>query len=228
MRFYDLGWDEKLIELLKVNERTVLCSQTKRLCKDEDNNVIDTDNKIVNYRAAYISFHGKKLLQMTWNYYDYQPYADMLEVPCIIGAAYAMSKSYWQYLKGLEGLISYGTDEELLSIKVWREGGKCLLIKNWVVGHIYRESFPYEVYTVKVVYNRIYTAELLLPYKIKQNLFKDLQLSYGEVFEEAYELLKNNYSIIKLHKKYLNSIFTQSADSFLKFNKKIELYNSPN
>jgi hypothetical protein len=39
------------------------------------------------------------------------------DIPCVLGAAYACSRQYWQYLKGLSGIIS-----RFLSL--WKENSK--------------------------------------------------------------------------------------------------------
>lgn len=46
-------------------------------------------------------------------------------------------------LRGLEGLRNYGADEQFISLKVWCEGGRCTLLKDVVIGHIYRKRAPY-------------------------------------------------------------------------------------
>lgn len=67
----------------------------------------------------------------------------VIDIPCVLGAAYACSKEYWLHLEGLKGLRSYGLDEQLISLKVWLDGGKCRLIKDVTFGHIFREATYY-------------------------------------------------------------------------------------
>jgi len=40
----------------------------------------------------------------------------------------------------LKRLSGYGGDEQLLSTKVWLEGGRYVLLKDVVIGHWYRET----------------------------------------------------------------------------------------
>ena len=123
----------------------------------------------------------------------------------------------------MKGLIYYGSDEELLSTKVWCEGGKCILVKDWVAGHLYRNSFPYVVPPKEMLYNRLFTIELFYPYSIKRQLFLNMQKNYGNSFEEAYELLRSKYNLVKEERKYWSSITKRTVDDFILWNKKIEL-----
>lgn len=225
MRFYEKGWDLHLVNLLAQNPRAILCGQTKKLGRTEEDEVIESTNNEVSY-GAYIDILQEELFRAAWNYTDPHPHAWLVQIPCILGAAYAGHKSYWQKLKGLEGLIYYGTDEELVSLKVWNEGGKCLLVKDWVVGHIYREHFPYEVQNREVVYNRLYTIELFMPYAVKRELFSRFRLVYGDLFEEAYTLLGKNYAEIRRAKQYQQQIQGRSIDEFLVYNRQTKDANN--
>lgn len=216
MRFYDIGWDAVLISYLDRYPRAVICGQTRFLYKTKDG--IEEDTSDSTPYAGYIDFEHKELFRVVWNKVNIESQSNIVEVPCIIGAAYACNKQYWQRLEGLSGLITYGTDEELISIKVWLEGGRCLLIKDWVAGHIYRKEFPYEVSHCDTIYNRLFTAELLLPYSIKRDLFIRMRQSGRAEFEKAYDMMRLNYPQIKQQKAYIKSISTNSIEDFLAFN----------
>lgn len=219
MRFYEKDWDNHLLELLKKYPRALLCGRSKELRFNEKNEIIDTVEPKT--YGAYIEIFGKSFFNAAWNYCDNQPFAHLSEIPCILGATYAMSKDYWQLLRGVEGLLTYGTDEELLSMKVWLEGGKCLLVKDWIVGHIYRNRFPYQIYDKEIIYNKLYVIELLLPYKEKSALFRQMKNAYGQIFSEAYILLQQNYKHIIEMKEYLQKIANRPIDEFIHFNKMI-------
>ncbi len=222
MRFYEKGWDKRLIKLLKKYPRTVLCSQTRVLNKKESGEIITKDH-IANY-GAYIQWNN---LKVDWNKHD-NPKARIVEIPCILGAAYACEKSYWQYLHGLRGLIHYGIDEQLISTKVWMEGGKCLLVKDWVVGHVYRKETPYGNPINDFTYNRLYFAQLLLPFNIKQKAFEKIRSEDRERFENAYNILKENYKEIKKEKKYLSKILQLPIEEFVESNNRLAKQNKQN
>jgi glycosyltransferase involved in cell wall biosynthesis len=224
MRFYEHGWDERLVKLLDENPRSVLCGQTKRLGKNIADEVVaqKNDKKVF---GAFMNMALQDGLGVKWNNIDIATYSNLIEVPCILGAAYACSKAYWERIHGLNCLIFYGLDEQLLSIKVWREGGRCLLVKDWEVGHLYRDNFPYEVPNEGFAYNRLFILELLFPYSIKKDFFACFRLMAGVGFEKAYALLRTRYVDVKAEKNYLNSIFQHDIDCFLTINRKVVMAN---
>ena len=224
MRLYEKGWDEKLTALLNVNPRSLLCGQSKRLMRDDDGNVVENSKSKTTY-GAYLNMERGGALDMKWNEADFAPYSELVEISCVLGAAYACSKAYWEYLGGMKGLMCYGLEEQLISIKVWLEGGQCLLVKNWITGHLYRKIFPYKAPNLEMVYNRLFMLELLFPYSTKNDFFATYKSDYSHEFSKAYELLKNNYKEIKTLKTYLNSIFHNRIDYFLEMNEKIKLLN---
>ena len=224
MRFYKKGWDKELLKNLKENPRTLICSQTKILNINDSGSIVELNNELV-YCAGYIDLGDKEIFRVAWNHIDLEPYNSLIEVPCVIGAAYACSKEYWAYINGLDGLITYGTDEELLSVKVWLEGGRCLLARDWVVGHIYRKTFPYEVPSIDIVYNRLFVLELLFPISLKKDLYSKMKFTYKDNFSKAYSMLRDNYKTIKIQKQYLNSIFTRDINYFLDINSNAISFN---
>jgi len=224
MRLYDKGWDEKLTTLLTENPRSLLCGQTRRLMKDDEGNVTTQEDDKFLY-GAFIDMESSGVLKMIWNKIDTAPHSELVEIPCVLGAAYACNKAYWEYLGGMKGLLGYGLEEQLISIKVWLEGGQCLLVKNWVTGHLYRKVFPYEAPNMEMLHNRLLLLELIFPYSIKKDFFAAYKFSYSQEFEKAYKILKNNFKEIKTHKNYLNPIFHNRIDYFLEMNEKIKSLN---
>ncbi len=221
MRFYEKGWDIRLTDLLQLHPDSVLCAQTQKMVINEVGEIMVSQHK--SCYGAYIEMGSDGLFKVNWCYTDPQPLDICVEIACLLGAAYACSREYWVRLHGLEGLVYYGSDEELLSTKVWCEGGKCLLVKDWVAGHLYRSSFPYLVPPKEMIYNRLFTIELFYPYSVKRGLFLNMQKYYGNSFEEAYELLRGKYNLVKEEKKYWNSITKRSIDDFILWHKRLEL-----
>ena len=149
MRVYQSDWVNILINELQKDKRTLFCCKTKLLNKNGELSPKDIN---AHGFGAYFDFNN---LLVPWIDKDFYPEESVCEIPCVLGASYACCKTYWQYLKGLTGLKSYGLDEQLISIKVWLEGGKCKLLKNIAFGHIFRtiENVPYPVEAIDYIYN---------------------------------------------------------------------------
>jgi len=224
MRLYEKGWDEKVIRLLTENPRSLLCGQSRRLMRDDNGNVVTQGDTKIPY-GAFLNMKLNGTLNMIWNEANIAQYTEFFEIPCVLGAAYACSKTYWEYLGGMKGLLYYGLEEQLISIKVWLEGGQCLLVKDWVTGHLYRKAFPYEVPVTTYLYNQLLLLELLFPYPIKNDFFSTYKSVYPVEFEKAYALLIDNYKDIRAQKNYLKTIFHNKMDYFLAMNEKIKMLN---
>lgn len=210
MRFYEKGWVDKIVSYLQEDDRRILCCQTRALIKDESDEIIIHPTRKTSY-GAYIHLQDENnLLSPKWIYQDRMFSDETIEdVPCILGATYAASKRYWNYIKGLEGLKLYGHEEPYLSMKVWMEGGRCQLIKDIEVGHIYRTKFPYRVGNEEMMYNRMWIAAVLLPEEYRNRVYEMSRRQNEPIFQEIMERLKNLKDEIERLKNYYKKIFTK-------------------
>jgi glycosyltransferase involved in cell wall biosynthesis len=220
MRFFQNDWVAIILKELEKDNRVLLCCKSIALEKNDSGEVVKSSNRFAVY-GTYIKFDDcddSESLTNKWSAHDPDPESEVVDIPCVLGAAYACSKTYWQYLRGLEGLRSYGFDEQLISIKVWLEGGKCKWLKNIGAGHIYRQAMPYAVENADMMYNRLLLAELFLDYERKQKVFKSAQQQGRETYKCAFETLKQSYKMIAEQKKYYKEIFTRDMQFILEYN----------
>ena len=164
MRFYENNWVNYIVEELENNSQRLLCSKSITLNKNKKGEVSIVANTC-SPNGAYLSFNCKKHVpSIDWNNFNAcLPTCSENQIPCVLGAGYATSKSYWNKIRGLQGLIHYGCEEAYISIKAWKEGGGCYLLPNLSIGHIYRKNFPYKVYSFQHIYNYLVIRELLFP-----------------------------------------------------------------
>lgn len=94
MRFYESGWDERLIKLLQRHPECILCGQTRKLEKDGSGNVISLEHRTC--YGAYIEMGSDGLFKTSWCYTNPQPANNdtCVEIACILGATYAGSKDF--------------------------------------------------------------------------------------------------------------------------------------
>lgn len=207
MRFYQEGWEKIIADELDKDDRVILCCQTKVLAI-KDGIVYEKTSEKSHVSGAYINFdENRKTLEATWRYAKTETDNPIEPIPCILGAAYAGSKRYWKHLKGLYGLLSYGYDEAYLSLKVWLEGGRCLLLKHIIVGHIYRKSMPYTVEPAHLIYNQLLITELLLQGHQKARILYLLKQKHA--FNQVYTLFTEKQREWKKLKNYYDRIFTR-------------------
>lgn len=163
MRFYDAQWARRLTDLLAADDRCILCCQTLFLKKTANGEVVKAAESPTTYGAFCPFNQNSHIPDLDWNYYEGRPDQPVEPIAAICGAGYAASKRYWERIKGLNGLRSYGSDEAYLSWKTWSEGGQCLLVKDVVIGHIYRQSSPYHRFSDEEIYNHLLIAYLFFP-----------------------------------------------------------------
>jgi glycosyltransferase involved in cell wall biosynthesis len=210
MEFYEQGWDDRVVDILKVNPRSLLCSRTGTITGARG-----VKPPVAPTFGAYFDNEKPCGINATWNRQDPNPNETLVEIPCVLGAAYVMSKDYWERLHGLRGLISYGLDESLISLKVWCEGGKCLLVKDWLVGHLYRKNAPYAISGGDMAYNEIFIIRLFFTGINREDRLLKLQKRNVATFGVAYEQIKKNADFIERERSYLWSIFTPDAEQKL-------------
>lgn len=216
MRFYDRSWATRIVEELQANERQLLCCQGRILYKDEETGDFEETNGISTSYGAYFPFQKDSVWpDITWNYKEQHPKEHTESIPAVLGAAYAASKRYWQRLRGLEGLHNYGADEQYISLKVWLEGGRCTLLKDVVIGHIYRKKAPYLILGRDSIYNLMFIAKLLFPQNIYSNTVATAISLYREFAIEALRSFEEHKTIINELRSYFKSIFVHSIEQIL-------------
>lgn len=209
-----------LINYLDKYPRTLFCLQSK-VMKEENGKIYVNQNTPVS-RGARINFEWDKpisVLCSEWEYLRREDYlTDMIEIPCVLGAAYAIRKDYYLKLHGLNGLAQYGLDETLLSAKVWLEGGRCVLLRELEAGHLYRKKSPNGISRKAVLYNRMICAELLFPAEIRRQYYASIMAKpfYAQLRQYIGKILP----AIREERCYLESIFCRTFNELLQLNTK--------
>ncbi|WP_300761748.1 glycosyltransferase family 2 protein [uncultured Parabacteroides sp.] len=218
MRFYDDQWVEKLLSNLKQDERAIYCCKCRPL---------DVQGNLIQNKPSFGAFVGmdNQVLLPQWIREDIHPDEKVVKIPCILGASYAGAKSYWEYLKGLDGLLNFGYDETYLSIKVWLEGGYCYLLKDVEIGHKFRDIPPYSLDQPKILFNKLLILETLFTEDHKERIYNMIRKESGTLFRDAQMIYLDYLDEIERLRSYYDGIRTRDFDSFLSFNGKYSSLN---
>ena len=229
MRFYEKIWAGRIIEELEKNEKQLICCQTRFLSKDKNTGKTEIIKESPRTFGAYIPFNKNSIWpDIDWNLKEQKPKQKKENIPAVLGACYAASKQYWQYLKGLEGLKMYGSDEAFISLKVWLEGGKCLLLKDVEIGHIYRQIAPYSIINKDIIYNQLFIAKLLFPISVYcKTAITAIQKNQILALQVIKEIKHQNAKINEI-KKYFKTIFTRNIKEIFQYHKTYYKYNNKN
>lgn len=221
MKFYDNNWWKIIADNLNKDSRRLFCCKCKPL--DSNYNLIPDKPSY----GAFINLNVRKdgvFFQPEWIRKDIYPDTDQNEIPCVLGASYACDKNYWQYIKGLTDLETYGYDETYISLKVWMEGGRCILLKKVEIGHVFRDDFPYVVNQVDRTYNALLILETLFTEKYKEQVYKILYSQNNPHTLSSINKIKSNKDKIKELKTYYSSISTRSIETVIAYNENVKKY----
>lgn len=204
MRVYQDNWLERIIEELEKEESVLLCCSTLTL----DKNAVVNEKNPIGYGASI------NLLDLSnhWIHRFDEMNRDCLEIPSVLGASYACSKKYWMKLNGLNGLRTYGFEEQLISLKVWLSGGKCKVLKDVEFGHIFRDESiaPYEIPTTDYYLNQLLIVELFYVEEYKRDFIKNLRTNIGVEYTNGWiEKFKQSRREIAKEKAYYRTIFNR-------------------
>lgn len=227
MRFYDSDWELRIIKHLKENPESIITSNSSIITKEpgqqyKNEDGTETDKKfgsiaaVVNFKDPGWEFSGR------WT-----KTTDILNLPdelsmcsCVMGAFYASSKIWWNKIGGLQGLVSWGYDEPLMSIKTYLAGGKCFILRDFYVGHLYRGKSPYILHSADIDSNQIYLINLFSPNP--EEIEKNLKERIGETrFKQAKQLFLDRYDEFEKFKNHFyKNVSKLCWDEFLEINNK--------
>lgn len=223
MRFYDDGWWRRIPEAVRTDENAIYCCVCKPWdaeTKTERQNNLD--------KGAYLVVLNEsthQILDIKWNYMPL-PYGETIsDIPCILGACYAGTKKYWHYLNGYQGLKKYGCEEAFLSIKAWASGGRCRIIRDIKIGHLFRNAFPYSVKDSEFTFNKYVISFLTMPESVKNKINVALRCSDMVGYYQAKNLIDNDiyYQKLRSHQMLINT--SAGMDRFIKINDRFLDFN---
>ena len=221
MRFYGRMWAKRIIEELKIDKHCILCCQTQSFKKNQIQGIISKKDLPF---GAYIYWGNNNYIPSArWNNAPSSEIRLSHNIPCVLGAAYSSSKKFWEYIKGFDGLLGYGCEEQFISLKAWLLGGKCKILPDVTIGHLYKKSSSYSNITPKYIYNYLMIARVLLPMPFKCKVFANAQNINRYNYNVANDILTHNSSKINRLWKYFHNLYNaKEFCQFVEFN-----YNIP-
>lgn len=165
-----------------------------------------------------INFSDQKLWAAEWQMLnDEHQGKTEIEIPCVMGAAYGISRDYYLYLHGLWGLTGWGCDEQYLATKVWLEGGRCVLLKDIEIGHHYRAAFPYSLPPAAPLRNKLLITQILTPERFDSLVAQERTRQYlPDTILCELEIMDE---LIQREREYLSGIFTRDFDFIHQLNR---------
>lgn len=220
MRFYNDNWLNRYLDELKLNDRRILCCQTRWL-KKEGTKTIDTGG--AHTCGAYLTFDSEEIPpQIHWNVCEEDEMPQNGRIPAVLGATYGASKAYWNKIKGLKGLIHYGCEEAYLSIKAYKEGGSCGFLKDITIGHIYRDKAPYRVRNTENTYNNFLIIRTLFPVQLRYEAIERYRQANPILTDKIERLLSQRVKEWGPLRRYYTKSFKENFKNIIDKNKTIQ------
>ena len=109
-----------------------------------------------------------------------------------------------------------------MCIKTYLAGGKCFLLRDFFVGHLYRGKSPYITYNAGIDSNQIYLINLFSPDNKIEEYEGNLKKRIGEArFKQAKQAFLNRYDDFEKFKEYFYSkVVKLTWEEFLEINNK--------
>ncbi len=232
MRFYELDWHKKVIAALEENDKRLITSNSIIIYKNDDGTYDNEEgikgrHRFGTYGAVVNLYEEGWEFTSKWTGKMVDPEInknkELIPCACVLGAFYATSVNWWNHIEGLNGLVKYGLDEPLMSIKTWLAGGECLIFKDWGVGHLYRSKANYHVPIYKMNYNQIYLIHIFAPeYKIDEYCNSLKKRIGDDSYNESYNILKDHYvEVMEFRKHFWDDIAVHDFEYFKKINDKV-------
>lgn len=221
MRFYNKDWDKELLKVLRENPNSIVTSNTVVMVRKEDGSIendteVAPSYKFETYGAVINPSEPAFELTARWTGKT-SGEGPVVECAAVMGAVYASSKTWWNHIQGLNGLIQYGNDEALMSIKTWMLGGRCLIMRDWGVGHLYRTVKPYLDKPGAHQYNILFVVELFVDnISLKEKIYNEVKATTeGGMYKEVLNELCNHYPEIRKQREYINENKVMTIQEFL-------------
>lgn len=226
MRMYEQDWDLRAIKIMEeYGDNHAYFGRTSIISKTGTNQSTNENGKVVNptYGACLKGYEFT--LTPGWisvpSEVNFNANDNVVPVPILLGADYMMSVEFWNKIHGLEGLLSWGQDETLLSLKTWLAGSKVYLIQDMIFGHVYRNKRPYNAIAIEMNSNYIYCNYLFAK---DDKDYEELNWLYEkylghEWYMKAYDCFMERFEEAKAFKEYFyNEVATQTMEWFWDFN----------
>lgn len=212
IRFPKKKWASQMLYQILNNPKSFICTSCVRFGEGND-----CTPEIEN--GATLQLHGdiyrpasyKDVLVTQWLPRIEDRYIPPFEVPCILGAAYGVTKKWYEYVDGFAGHKYWGSLEPYISLKSWLFGGNCLVAPFIFTAHIFNKKHGHNVPREYFVYNK------LLIFKV---LFKDSEkyikyIGRNDKVDKAMLLIDGNENfIMNKRKSYLGKVVCEPIDYF--------------
>jgi glycosyltransferase involved in cell wall biosynthesis len=220
IRFIKNGWSSLLLHEIENHPKSFTCTSCVAL-NAEEKDILKRRNVNTGIGATILFFHDHKsnpakpksfkgILEAKWLPKTNNRDVDSYEIPCILGAAYGVKKSWYEYCDGFALHRKWGTLEPYISFKSWLFGGSCRVAPRIELGHIFKKAGTHGTQQDILIYNKLMVSRLFF------DDFKRLHdfLGMNSIVARGFELYNETLPDILQKQKEYQSKTTMSIQSF--------------
>jgi glycosyltransferase involved in cell wall biosynthesis len=153
-------------------------------------------------------FHGddmyRDVLQAKW---IMSPQEGVTDIPCILGATYAVQKSWYNKILGFNGHRIWGGLEPFISLKSHMAGGGVKQLNDVYTGHKFGREINRKRDWDSYYYNKVMMCHLLFDGELKRDLLSHVKV-WRPAIKADEEIRRNWDAKYKPLKEYYKSIFS--------------------
>lgn len=224
IRFIKNNWSSQIIEEIDKYPTAFTCTSCVALTADK---MDINERRLINVvnGATILMFHDKKsnprqtdtfrgIIEAQWLKHLRNRDVDSFEIPCILGAAYGVKKSWYEYVDGWSCHKKWGTLEPYISLKSWFFGGSCRTAPRIETGHIFKSVGTHATSQEKLLYNKLMVATLFFDDYERLISF----LGSNETIDKAKKIYNDNLEfIMKKRDEYKTKTVYHYLDFFERF-----------
>ena len=116
------------------------------------------------------------------------------------GCLLCNQKKYFEYIDRFNGLQNWGGDEQMLSLKIFLEGGQCYCLTDIEIGHLFQEKPQKNRDICNTIFNCYAITYVTLPVAFHRNMLISLR-SHQYVREIMAMINLNRATLMEARKK---------------------------
>lgn len=241
IRFVKNQWASKMLTDIKEHPKSLICTSVVHLSAGTPDLTFEVSRQNFVYNGATILMaYGKEdwnILKAEWlpresrllkkgldlsikmlSPYGVIPSESSYQVPCILGAAYGVSKQWYNYIDGFWGHRKWGSLEPYISLKSWLFGGDCLTAPHIETGHIFNDTQGrHKTGFENLAYNSMLVAWLLFEKEDREWLIRHLQ-KHEWVVKAKEMIADKRFDIMVKHNEYKKKREMTVNEFITKFN----------
>jgi glycosyltransferase involved in cell wall biosynthesis len=224
IRFSKNKWASKILDEINKYPKSFTCTSCVALLTD-NHNIEERRNINVGNGATILMFHDhetnpkknkpfRSIIEAKWLPHLKSRDIDSFEIPCILGAAYGVKKSWYEYVDGWALHKKWGSLEPYISLKSWLFGGSCRNAPRVETAHIFNKPDRHGTTHNIMLYNKMMISTLL--FEDYNRLISFLGTNYK--LNEARKIYNENLDLImKKREEYEKKVVYDYIDFFTRF-----------